>query len=53
MLIPFAKTYEEPDGSEETGLPLAEVIPIDELSAESLEAAEAELESEGEWPRIA
>jgi len=48
VLTPFAKAFE----SNEPGEPnVPEVVPIDELTGERIEAAEAEIEAEEQWPR--
>jgi hypothetical protein len=45
----FAEPTEDPDGS--THVP--EVVPIEELTGEQIEAAEAEIEAEEAWPTTA
>ena len=48
MLTPFVKAFTEQQEPEVT--PVPEVVPIEELTGEQLEAAEAEIEAEEEWP---
>ena len=49
MLLPFGPEVQTNDADEPQ---VPEVVPIDELSPERLEAAEAEIEAEEEWPQI-
>lgn len=51
MLTPFSGALTEAQHPEEPSVP--EVVPIDELTGEQIEAAEAEIEAEEHWPRIA
>ena len=48
MLTPFVKAFTEPQGTAETHVP--ELVAIEDLTGEQLEAAEAEIEAEEEWP---
>jgi hypothetical protein len=49
MLMPFVKAFtESQDPVEETHVP--EVVAIEDLTGEQIEAAEAEIEAEEEWP---
>lgn len=50
MLTPFVKAFTE-QHDEETRVP--EVVPIEELTGDRMEAAEAEIEAEEEWPTTA
>jgi hypothetical protein len=47
MLTPFVNAFTEQQDAE---TPVPEVVPIEELTGEQLEAAEAEIEAEEEWP---
>ena len=47
MLTPFASAYTDPNETAEAHVP--EVVPIEELTAERIEAAEAEIEAEEAW----
>lgn len=49
MLTPFVKAFTEPD-PEEPSAP--EVVSIEDLSGDQIEAAEAELEAEEEWQAL-
>jgi hypothetical protein len=51
MLTPFADAFTEHEDPEETHVP--EVVPIEELTGERIEAAEAEIVAEEEWPQTA
>jgi hypothetical protein len=52
MLTPFADAFtEQQEPTPETHVP--EVVPIEDLTGESIEAAEAEIEAEEEWPKTA
>lgn len=51
MLTPFADAYTEPEPPAEAHVP--EVVPIEELTAERIEEAEAEIEAEEAWARTA
>jgi hypothetical protein len=52
MLAPFADAFTEHEGpTTETHVP--EVVPIEELTRARIEAAEAEIEAEEEWPKTA
>jgi hypothetical protein len=48
MLTPFVKAFTEEQDPVETHVP--EVVAIEELTGEQLEAAEAEIEAEEAWP---
>jgi hypothetical protein len=48
MLTPFVNAFTEEQDPVETHVP--EVVSIAELTGEQLEAAEAEIEAEEEWP---
>jgi hypothetical protein len=51
VLAPFANAFTEQQEADETHVP--EVVPIEELTGDRLEAAEAEIEAEEEWPTTA
>ena len=51
MLTPFGNAFTEAHDPEEHSVP--EVVPIEELTGEEIEAAEAEIEAEEEWPQTA
>jgi hypothetical protein len=52
VLLPFAGAFTEADEPESP--PVPEVVPIESLSHDAIEAAEAEIEAEeGEWPATA
>lgn len=50
MLIPFKGAFTGTQHPDEPSVP--EVVPIEELTGEQIEAAEAEIEAEEHWPRI-
>lgn len=49
MLTPFGDAFTEAHDADDHGVP--EVVPIEELTGEEIEAAEAEIEAEERWPR--
>jgi hypothetical protein len=49
MSLPFIGGHAGPDETLDAHVP--EVVPIDELTADRIEAAEAEIEAEEAWPR--